>query len=83
MRDARREMGDARCGMRGFRVMFPSRIPHPASRQHCLGSSPELRFMLFGERPFSEPNIEARPALNGPQLDNSGRSSIDHIHQRL
>ncbi len=75
-------MGDARCGMRGFRVMFPSRIPHPASRQHCLSGSPELRFMLLWEWSFREPNIEARPALNGPELDDSGRRSIDHIDQR-
>jgi len=39
--------------------------------------------VLFWERPFSEPNIEARPALNGPELDDSGRSAIDHIHERL
>ena len=83
MRDARREMRDARCGMRGFRVMFPSPIPHPASRQDCLGGSPEFRLMLFRERSFSEPNIEARPALNGPELNNPRRRSIDHVDQRL
>src|SRR5213593_3242168 len=69
------EMREARCGMRGFRVMFPSRMPHPASRQHCLGGPAELRFMLFWEWSFSEPNVEARPALNGPQLDDSRRSA--------
>ncbi len=45
---------------------------HPASRKHRLRRPPELRFMLFWERSFSEPNIEARPALNGPELDDSG-----------
>ncbi len=57
--------------------------PPPASRQDCLGGSPELRFMLFREWSFSEPNIEARPALNGPELHNPRRRSIDHVDQRL
>jgi len=65
--------------MRGFRVMFPSRIPHPVSRQDSLGGSPKLRFMLFWERPFREPNVKARPALNGAELDDSRRSAIDHV----
>jgi len=39
--------------------------------------------MLLWEWSFSEPNIEARPALNGPQLDDSRRSPIDPIHDRL
>ena len=57
--------------------------PHPASRKNRCRRLPQLDFVLFWERPFSEPNIEARPALNGPQLDDSGRSAIDHIHERL
>jgi len=59
--------------------MFPSRIPHPVSRQDSLGGSPKLRFMLFWERPFGEPNVKARPALNGAELDDSRRSAIDHV----
>src|SRR5881628_3133763 len=50
---------------------------HPASRKNRCRRLPQLRFVLFRERPFSEPNIEARPALNGPELDDSGRSAID------
>src|SRR6266571_6078086 len=79
--DPRHEMRDARCGMRRLLGFHASRIPHLASRQDRLSGSPKLRFMLFRERPFREPNIEARPALNGPQLDDSGRSAIDHIHE--
>jgi hypothetical protein len=38
--------------------------------------------MLLWEWSFGEPNVEARPALNRPELDNSRRRSIDHIDQR-
>ena len=32
---------------------------HPASRQHCLRRSPELRFMLFWERSLGETDRKA------------------------
>ena len=62
--------------LRPYIGCFPE---HPASRQHCLGGPAELRFMLLWEWSFREPNIEARPALNGAELDDSRRSAIDHV----
>jgi len=56
---------------------------HPASRKNRCRRLSQLRFVLFREWSFSEPNVEARPTLNGPELDDSGRSAIDHIHERL
>ncbi len=61
------------------RPHIPCSADHPASRKHRLRRSPELRFMLFWEWSFSEPNVEARPALNGAELDDSRGSAIDHV----
>jgi len=83
MRDARWGRRDARCGMRGFPVILPSRIPHPPSRKNRLSRQAELGVVLFREGSFSEPNVEPRAASGRPELDDSGRSAIDHIHQRL
>ncbi len=57
--------------------------PHPASRKNRCRRLPQLRFVLFREWSFREPNIEARPALNGAELHNPRRRSIDHVDQRL
>src|ERR1700704_5848677 len=56
---------------------------HPVSRQHRLRRPPQLLFMLFWERPFSEPNVEARAALYRPELDDPGRRTVDYIDQGL
>ena len=76
-------MRDAGCGMRRLLGFHASRLPHPASRQDCLGGPAELRFMLLWEWSFSEPNIEARAALSRPELDDPRRGAIDHVDQGL
>ncbi len=37
--------------------------------------------MLLWEWSFGEPNVEARPALNRPELDDPGRCSIDYLDE--
>src|SRR5256886_6267818 len=56
---------------------------HPASRKHRFRRPPQLGFMLLGEWPLDEPDLEARATLRNPELDDPRRRTIDHIDQGL